>query len=75
MIDYDYKNIHEEFDPLLDDADMVELGRSKELISDELYMPIHLSRDWVRCYITNTQPDSFRFCLMVNKVFSCNNFL
>lgn len=60
MIEYDYKNTSEEFDLTLDELEVLETGKSRELISDELYMPIHMSRDWVRCYITNTQPDNFR---------------
>lgn len=60
MIEHDYKNVLDEFDPTLDDAEIVEMGKSKELISDELYMPIHISRDWVRCYVTTTQPENFR---------------
>lgn len=60
MIEHDYKNVLDEFDPTLDDAEIVELGKAREIISDELYMPIHISRDWVRCYVTTTQPDNFR---------------
>ena len=41
------KNITDEYDPLQDELDTMELGRCKELISDELYMPCHKSRDWV----------------------------
>lgn len=59
----------EEFDPYMDDLEAMELGLCREVISSELYMPCHPSRDWVRCYIATTSPDNYRlgthsyFCL------------
>jgi hypothetical protein len=32
--------------------DLVEMGLSREVISDELYYPVHKARGWIRCYVT-----------------------
>lgn len=50
-----------DFDPTLDDAEIVELGLSHEIISDELYLPSHPSRDWIRCYVSTTGPGCYRY--------------
>mmetsp|Transcript_10680 Transcript_10680/g.16088 ORF Transcript_10680/g.16088 Transcript_10680/m.16088 type:complete len:481 (+) Transcript_10680:1112-2554(+) len=68
ILDYDHKSTSEEFDPLMDDYEAAELGKCKEVISDELYMPCHKSRDWVRCFIaTCAQPDCYRLYLDNNR--------
>jgi hypothetical protein len=62
LLDYDKKNASDDYDPLMDDYEAAELGRCKEIMDDEMYMPCHKSRDWVRCFIlTCAQPDSYRF--------------
>jgi hypothetical protein len=33
-----------------DDCDNMEHGLCHEILSDEIYMPSHKSRKWVRCY-------------------------
>jgi len=67
MIDYDHKSSSEDFDPLMDDYEAAELGKCKEVISDEMYMPCHKSRDWVRCFIaTCSQPDCYRYMVIFN---------
>jgi len=50
-------------DQILDEAELMELGLSHELISDELYLPSHPSRDWIRCYISTTGPGCYRMYL------------
>ena len=52
--------IDSDFDPSLDDAEMAEMGLSHEMLSDELYLPSHPSRDWIRCYISSTGPGTYR---------------
>lgn len=66
LLDYEYKNTTEEFDPLMDEFDAAELGKCKEIIRDEAYMPCNKSRDWIRCFIlTCSQPDSYRYYFSV----------
>lgn len=50
----------DDFDPYIDEAERVELGESRVLVKDELYMPVHPSRDWIKCFVTSTQQDGFR---------------
>lgn len=38
-----------------------ELGRCHEIMSDEIYMPCHKSRLWVRCYLTFSGDSIFRY--------------
>ncbi len=47
------------FNPWIDDAEAIELGISKQLPKDDLYMPSHLSRGWIRCYVVVSN-SSFR---------------
>jgi hypothetical protein len=61
LLDYEYKTLSEDFDPHLNDFEAAELGRCKEIIGDEAYMPCHKSREWVRCFIAICpQPYSYR---------------
>ena len=59
-MDYHFKTFSDDFDPKLSQTELVELGVSKEVITNELYLPCHKSRDWIRCCITITQPDCYR---------------
>jgi hypothetical protein len=57
-----------EIDPFLEQADVAELGLSHEVVNDELYLPSHPSRDWIRCYISTTGPGCYRYglkCLVI----------
>lgn len=47
------------FNPWIDDAESIELGISKQIPKDDLYMPSHLSRGWIRCYVVVSN-SSFR---------------
>lgn len=47
------------FNPWIDDAEAIELGICKQLPKDDLYMPSHLSRGWIRCYVVVSN-SSFR---------------
>lgn len=38
-------------DMILDKFESIELGKAKEIISDELYLPVHSSREWVHCIL------------------------
>lgn len=49
-----------EFDPNMEDAEMMELGLSHELVGDEVYLPSHPSRDWIRCFISISGSGSYR---------------
>jgi hypothetical protein len=53
------KNIAE-FDPAMDEAERLELGLAHELVGDEVYLPSHPSRDWIRCYVSTSGPGCFR---------------
>lgn len=52
--------IDSDFDPSLDDAEIMDMGMSHEILNDELYLPSHPSRDWIRCYISSTGPGTYR---------------
>jgi hypothetical protein len=54
------RSVLDDFDPYIDDAERAELGESRVLVKDELYMPVHPSRDWIKCFVTSTQQDGFR---------------
>lgn len=49
-----------EFDITLEDSEMMELGCSHELVGDEMYLPSHPSRDWIRCFVSTSGSGSFR---------------
>ena len=49
-----------DFDPYVDEYEKAEQGESRVLVKDELYMPVHPSRDWIKCFVTATQQDGFR---------------
>lgn len=51
---------NEYYDDLLETA---EQGMSKSLLPDELYMPGHRSRGWIKCFISSTGPETFRLYL------------
>lgn len=61
MQDRDYRTVLDDFDPYIDELERAELGESKVLIKNELYMPVHISRDWIKCFVTSTQQDGFRY--------------
>jgi hypothetical protein len=58
-----FDHLDSEFDPSLDESEILELGMSNEMLSDELYLPSHPSRDWIRCYISSTGPGTYRMYL------------
>ncbi len=60
MQDRDYRTVLDDFDPYIDEIERAELGESKVLVKNELYMPVHSSRDWIKCFVTSTQQDGFR---------------
>lgn len=49
-----------DFDPDFEEAEMLELGLAHELVNDEVYLPAHPSRDWIRCFVAACGPQSFR---------------
>lgn len=57
----------QDFDLNIDELDLSEIGKSKELLSNELYMPVHPSRGWIRCCISLDQSGSYRLYLEGNK--------
>jgi len=61
MQDVDSRTVPEDFDPYIDECERAELGESRVLVKDELYMPVHPSRDWIKCFVTSTQQDGFRY--------------
>lgn len=57
----DWHSRFSDFDPTLEDVDAVELGLSHELISNEVYVPCHKSRGWIRCFVNiDDEDDGFR---------------
>jgi hypothetical protein len=44
-------------------VDFLEQGLSHEILDDELYLPSHPSRDWIRCFVSSTGPGTFRMYL------------
>lgn len=48
------------WDPLLDDSDAMELGMSTEIMREDLYLPSHITRGWIRCCITLSGDDGYR---------------
>jgi hypothetical protein len=50
-----------DYDPSLDELEIAELGLSHEIINDELYLPSHPSRDWIKCFVSTTGPGCFRY--------------
>ena len=50
----------EDFDPYMDELECAEAGESHALVKNELYMPLHPSRGWVKSFVTCTQEDGFR---------------
>lgn len=61
MQEGDVRSVLDDFDPYIDEIERAELGESRVLVKDELYMPCHPSRDWIKCFVTSTQQDGFRF--------------
>eukprot|EP01038_Epipyxis_sp_PR26KG_P007331 gene7331-9994_t len=59
--------VSDDFDPYLDDAEACELGLCKDVINEELYMPIHRSRGWIRCQVNISDQHCFRMYLVGNK--------
>jgi hypothetical protein len=57
-----YKDV-DEYDPLLDEAEALELGKCKEVLGEEYYMPCHKSRGWVRCFMTLTHTSGYRYSI------------
>jgi hypothetical protein len=49
-----------DYDPSLEELEIAELGLSHEIINDELYLPSHPSRDWIKCFVSTTGPGCFR---------------
>ena len=43
------------------DIEKIERGESRCMIKDELYLPVHPTRDWVKCYIVTTEDCGFRY--------------
>ena len=66
--DTDCRGVLDDFDPYIDDAERAELGESRVLVKDELYMPVHPTRDWIKCYVTSTQQDGFRYAMFTYHV-------
>jgi hypothetical protein len=63
-----YASANHGFDPTIEDAEMVELGLSKEVVSEELYVPCHKSRGWIHCVISLDNDNGYRLvsiCLSV----------
>jgi hypothetical protein len=56
-----YQHTFNCFDPTIEDAEMVELGLSKEVISEEIYVPCHKSRGWIHCFITLDNDNGYRY--------------
>ena len=67
MQDRDYRTVLDDFDPYIDEIERAELGESKVLVKNELYMPVHISRDWIKCFVTSTQQDGFRYLTSWNR--------
>jgi hypothetical protein len=55
------RTVLDDFDPYIDETERAELGEARVLVKDELYMPVHPSRDWIKCFVTSTQQDGFRY--------------
>lgn len=47
-------------DPLYEEPEILELGLSHQVISDEVYLPSHPSRDWIRCCVAVGSNGCFR---------------
>lgn len=47
----------------LDDIEKVERGEARCMIKDELYLPVHPTRDWVKCYVVADGEFGFRYVL------------
>lgn len=65
-------DISPEFDTTMEDAEMVELGMSHELVGDEVYLPSHPSRDWIRCFVSTSGSGSYRYYILKLLAFLCN---
>lgn len=61
-----------DFDTTLDDAEMAELGLSHELVGDEMYLPSHPSRDWIRCFVSTSGTGCYRFDGFYCQHLTCN---
>lgn len=61
MFDRGYSIYNDDSDIYMDDIEKLELGQCKYLVKDELYMPVHPSRNWVKCYVTSTEEYGFRY--------------
>lgn len=47
-------------DPECKELETIELGLSHQVISDEVYLPSHPSRDWIRCCVAVGPQGCFR---------------
>lgn len=64
-----YQHTFNCFDPTIEDAEMVELGLSKEVITEEIYVPCHKSRGWIHCVIVLDNDNGYRMYLEGSKRF------
>ena len=44
-----------------EDLNMMELGLSKQVIKEEIYVPCHKSRGWIRCFVAVDADTGFRY--------------
>lgn len=63
------RSVLDDFDPYIDEMERAELGESRVLVKPELYMPVHPSRDWIKCFVTSTQQDGFRYEILSKGTF------
>jgi hypothetical protein len=54
-------NVYEETAFRLDDIEKLERGEAGYMIKDELYLPVHPTRDWVKCYVVADGEFGFRY--------------
>lgn len=58
-----------------EDLDQMERGFSQEVLRDELYIPVHKSRGWIRCFVSTDSSSGFRFVHLVEISIRKNDFL
>jgi len=56
-------SVYEETAFRLDDIEKLERGETRCMIKDELYLPVHPTRDWVKCYIVTNEEHGFRYSM------------
>jgi hypothetical protein len=49
----------DDFDPYINDLERAETGTARCLVKDELYMPVHPTRDWVKCFVTTSSQNGY----------------